>query len=38
MRVPLDAEDELTFNELKDKYNFSKEHDSKEKDDFEIEL
>lgn len=29
---------EDTFNELKDKYNFSKEHDSKEKDDFEIEL
>lgn len=27
-----------TFNELKDKYNFSKEHDNKGKDDFEIEI
>ena len=27
-----------TFNELKDKYNFSKEHDDKGKDDFEIEI
>lgn len=26
------------FNELKDKYNFSKEHDDKGKDDFEIEI
>lgn len=29
---------EDTFNELKDKYNFSKEHDDKKKDDFEIEI
>ena len=29
---------EDTFNELKDKYNFSKEHDDKGKDDFEIEI
>jgi hypothetical protein len=29
---------EDTFNELKDKYNLIKEHDDKEKDDFEIEL
>jgi len=29
---------EDTFNELKDKYNFNKEHDDKEKDVFEIEM
>ena len=29
---------EDTFNELKDKYNFSKEHDDKEKDDYNIEI
>ncbi len=29
---------EDTFNELKDKYKFSKEHDDKGKDDFEIEI
>ena len=29
---------EDTFNELKDKYNFSKEHDDKGKDDFEIKI
>ena len=29
---------EDTFNELKDKYNFSKEHDDKGKDDFEMEI
>ncbi len=29
---------EDTFNELNDKYNFSKEHDNKGKDDFEIEI
>lgn len=29
---------EDTFNELKDKYNFSKEHDDKVKDDFEIDI
>ncbi len=29
---------EETFNELKDKYNFNKEHDNKGKDDFEIEI
>ena len=29
---------EDTFNELRDKYNFSKEHDDKGKDDFEIEI
>ena len=29
---------EDTFNDLKDKYNFSKEHDDKGKDNFEIEM
>lgn len=29
---------EETFNELKDKYNFSKEHDENGKDDFEIDI
>ena len=29
---------EDTFNELKVKYNFSKEHDDKRKDDFEIDI
>lgn len=29
---------EDTFYDLKDKYNFSKEHDDKRKDDFEIEM
>ena len=29
---------EDTFSELKDKYNFSKEHDGKEKDDFDLSL
>ena len=29
---------EDTFNELKNKYNFSKEHDDKGKDDFEVEI
>ena len=29
---------EDAFNELKDKYKFSKEHDDKGKDDFEIEI
>lgn len=29
---------EDTFNELKDKYNFSKEHDDKGKDDFEMDI
>ena len=29
---------EDTFNELKDKYSFSKEHDDMRKDDFEIEI
>lgn len=29
---------ENTFNELKEKYNFSKEHDDKGKDDFEIKI
>ncbi len=29
---------ENTFNELKDKYNFSKEHDDKRKDDMDLEI
>ena len=29
---------EDTFNDLKDKYDLSKEHDDKGKDDFEIEI
>ena len=29
---------EDTFNELKEKYNFSKEHEDKGKDDFDIEM
>ncbi len=29
---------EDTFNELKDKYKFSKEYDDKRKDDYDIEI